>query len=198
MATQLQYDVKMNKSYTNFGVNYVALKPTIYKFNISLSDTDRDHYETMSLTVARHPSENLPRMMARIMAYSINAEENLEFSAGLSTPDEADIRAMTLDGQISLWIDVGEPSIDRIKVASRSAPSTKVYSFNSKSVTWWEQVSREAIKLPVAIYRFNWEEISALSGLIERTNTISITIADQSAYVATDAGTCEIEWIQLS
>ncbi len=176
----------------------MALKPTIYKFNISLSDTDREHYETINLTVARHPSENLPRMMARLMAYSINAEDNLEFSAGLSTPDEADIRAITLDGQISLWIDVGEPSIDRIKVASRSAPSTKVYTFNSKSDTWWKQVRSDAVKLPVSIYQFDWEEISALSALIERTNTMSITIADQSAYVATDAGTCEIAWIQLS
>ncbi len=176
----------------------MALKPTIYKFSISLSDMDRDYYDTLNLTVARHPSENTERMMARVMAFSINAEENLEFGPGLSTPDEADIRSVSLDGQLSLWIDVGEPSVDRLKFASRSAPSTRVYSFNSKSDVWWSHISGEVARLAVSVFRFEWAEICALSKLVRRTNTLSITISDQSAYVATDEGTCEIAWVPLN
>ncbi|MDH5572857.1 MAG: YaeQ family protein, partial [Gammaproteobacteria bacterium] len=35
----------------------MALKPTIYKLRISLSDLNRDYYDTLNLTIAQHPSE---------------------------------------------------------------------------------------------------------------------------------------------
>ena len=40
----------------------MALKPTIFKFDVSLADMDRDCYESLALTVAQHPSETTERM----------------------------------------------------------------------------------------------------------------------------------------
>src|SRR5690554_7622470 len=117
----------------------MALKPTIYKFNINITDFNREFYDTANLTVALHPSETLERMMARVMAYCLNAQENMSFTKGLSSIEEPDIWAKTLDDQTKLWIDVGEPAPERIKKSSRLAAQVKVYSFNSKSNTWWEQ-----------------------------------------------------------
>ncbi|MFT6017167.1 MAG: hypothetical protein ACI809_002939, partial [Candidatus Azotimanducaceae bacterium] len=51
----------------------MALKPTIFKFSIDLSDLGRNYYETLNLTVAQHPSESIERMMARVLAYCIDA-----------------------------------------------------------------------------------------------------------------------------
>ena len=50
----------------------MALKPTIYKMKLALTDLDREVYENLSLTVACHPSETLERMMVRVLAYSLN------------------------------------------------------------------------------------------------------------------------------
>jgi uncharacterized protein YaeQ len=50
----------------------MALKPTIYKLKIALSDLDRNIYEALNLTIAQHPSETLERMMVRVLAYCIN------------------------------------------------------------------------------------------------------------------------------
>ena len=50
----------------------MALKPTIYKAQIELSDSDRNCYESLSLTLAKHPSETLERMMVRLVAYCLN------------------------------------------------------------------------------------------------------------------------------
>ncbi|GAL33437.1 YaeQ protein [Vibrio maritimus] len=41
----------------------MALKPTIYKFRVALTDMNRDYYDSLNLTVALHPSENQQRMM---------------------------------------------------------------------------------------------------------------------------------------
>ena len=80
----------------------MALKPTIYKFRISLSDLNRNYYDSLNLTIAQHPSEKIERMMVRVLAYCINAQENLTFTKGLSEIDEPDIWVRTLDDQISL------------------------------------------------------------------------------------------------
>ncbi|MEH6639687.1 MAG: YaeQ family protein [Porticoccaceae bacterium] len=175
----------------------MALKPTIYKLNIALSDLDRNVYEALSLTVAQHPSETLERMMVRVLAFCINAEEHLVFTKGLSAIDAPDIWVHTLDGQLDLWLDVGEPAADRIKKATRLARSVKVYSFNSKSNAWWTQNQGKFDGLKASVYQFQWENIQALAALVERTMELSITINDDSAYVATRLGECEVPWLPL-
>jgi uncharacterized protein YaeQ len=75
----------------------VALKPTIYKLKITLADINQNHYDSLNLTIAQHPSETLERMMARVLAFCMNAREPLSFTKGLSSVEEPDIWAHTLD-----------------------------------------------------------------------------------------------------
>ncbi|MBO1924716.1 YaeQ family protein [Thiomicrorhabdus sp. 6S3-12] len=175
----------------------MALKPTVYKFKISLSDLNRSHYDAISLTVAKHPSENDERMMTRLLAYCLNAQEGLDFGAGLSEVDDPAISLTTLDDQLALWIDVGEPAVDRIKKASRKAQKVRVYSFNSKSDVWWEQGQAQFSHLDVDVYRFNWNEIQAFAAMLERTMDFSVTISGNSAYIAAAKGECEVHWETL-
>lgn len=176
----------------------MALKPTIYKFTISLSDLNQDFYDTLNLTVAQHPSESHERMMARVLAFCLNAQqEALIFTKGLSDPDVPDIWARTMDDQLALWIDIGEPAVDRIKKATRIAKEVKVYSFNSKSDVWWQQNRNKFSMLSASIIQFDSQDISALANLVARTMTCSITITGDSAFVATESGECEVNWKNL-
>ena len=175
----------------------MASSSKICKLKISLSDIDRNYYDTLSLTVAQHPSETTERMMVRILVFCINARENLEFTRGLCAVDEPDIWAHSLDGQLLLWIDVGEPSVERIKKASRIANEVKVYSFNRKSIPWWEQGRDKFSQLKASFYRFEWQNIQSLAALYQRTMQLSITITGDSAYVATGLGECEVSWLTL-
>ena len=175
----------------------MAIKPTIYKFNIALSDLNRNYYDSLNLTLALHPSETIERMMVRVMAYCFNANERLVFTKGLSSVEEPDIWALTLDEQISLWIDVGEPAVDRVKKSRRLASRVKVYSFNTKTDVWWSQGQAKFSQLNVSIYRFNWEQIQKLASLVTRAMSISVTIIDDSAYIATESGECELVCLPL-
>ena len=172
----------------------MAIKPTIYKFRISLSDLNRDYYDTLNLTIAQHPSESVERMMVRVLAYSINAQENLTFTKGLSAADDPDIWARSLDDQITLWIDVGEPSSDRVKKATRQSSEVKIYSFNTKSNAWWTQEKNKLNLLKASYFQFPWESIQTLATFVERTMDFSITITGDSAYIATQLGECEVSW----
>ncbi|VAW57691.1 YaeQ protein [hydrothermal vent metagenome] len=176
----------------------MALKPTIFKFRISLSDLNRDYYDTLNLTVAQHPSETTERMMVRVLAYCINAQEFLTFTKGLSNVEDPDIWAITLDEQIALWIDIGEPNVNRIKKACRQAKTVKVYCFNTKSDVWWNQDINKFKQLDAEYFRFEWTDIVALAKLVERTMDFSVTITENSAYFATKLGECEVPWQSLN
>lgn len=176
----------------------MALRPTIYKFKISLSDMDRNLYQTLSLTVAQHPSETAERMMARVLAFCINADEQLNFTKGLSSTEEPDIWKHSLDNQILLWIDVGEPAPERIKKASRIAKSVKVYSFNSKSPVWWSQEAAKFAPLNAEVFRFDWPGIQAFAALVERTMEFSITLSENVAFVSAQKGESQVTWMLLS
>lgn len=175
----------------------MALKPTIYKFRIALTDMNRDHYDSINLTVAQHPSENDQRMMARILAFCLNAHESLQMTKGLSTIEEPDIWKKSLDNQIELWIDVGEPEPERIKKSSRLASKVKVYSFNTKSNVWWSQNQGKIGMLDADVIRFDAEGVEALTQLIERGMELSVMITGTSIFVDSSKGSHEIEFQEL-
>ena len=119
----------------------MALKATICKAELHIADMERGYYGDHVLTVARHPSETDERMMVRLLAFALNAEESLAFGAGLSTDDEPDLWRKDLTGSIKTWIDVGLPDEKRIRKACGRADDVFVYSYGGQAAQlWWQQV----------------------------------------------------------
>lgn len=175
----------------------MALKPTIHKFRIDLSDLDRNHYDALNLTVALHPSETVERMMARVLAACLNAQRNPMFCKGLSDSDEPDLWAHKPDGSIALWIDVGEPAPDRIKKASRRAEEVKVYCFNSKANVWWRNASEELRHPAVSVYQFPWPAMQTLASLVKRTTELTVMVSEGTLHVTAEDGECAVDMVQL-
>ncbi|MDP3123885.1 MAG: YaeQ family protein, partial [Thiobacillus sp.] len=83
----------------------MALKATIYKAELQIADMDRHVYGDHALTIARHPSETDERMMARVLAYALYAQDGIGFTKGLFDVDEPEVWVKNLAGEITLWID---------------------------------------------------------------------------------------------
>ncbi|WP_194436438.1 YaeQ family protein [Vibrio fluminensis] len=175
----------------------MALKPTIYKFRIALSDTNRDYYDSLACTIALHPSETVSRMMARMMAYCLNAAPELVFTKGLSTIEEPDLWQKSLDGTIEHWIEVGEPSVDRVKKASRLANKVDIYTFNSKSDVWWNQSKSKLAAFNANIHQFDADSIEALAANVQRGMDLSVMITGNSLFVDSSDGSAEVVWETL-
>ena len=176
----------------------MALKPTIYKALVDVSDLDNDKYHTLNLTLAQHPSETIERMMVRLLVYCLNATESLAFAKGLSSIEEPDIWEKTLDNQIALWIEVGEPDPERLRKATHLADRVMVYCFNTKSDVWWQQSAKKIVALDAEVIQFAWPDIVSLSALVERTMNFSVTVTGNSAFIATAKGECEVSWCALN
>jgi len=83
----------------------MALKSTVVRAELQISDLDRHYYAAHPLTLAQHPSETDERLMVRLLAFAMFAEERLEFGRGLSQDDEPDLWLKQLTGEIELWIE---------------------------------------------------------------------------------------------
>jgi len=162
----------------------MALKATIFKAELQVSDLDRHYFATHSLTIARHPSETDERMMVRLLAFALNAHEYLEFGRGLSAEDEPDLVQRDLTGAIDLWIEVGLPDEREVRKASGRARAVKVYTYGGRSAAmWWDQ-NRAAlarldnltvVDIPVAI-----------GNLAARNMSLQCTIQDGQLYLSTE------------
>src|SRR5438552_4956861 len=106
----------------------MALGATIYNIEIDLADSDRGVYESLDLRVARHPSESEEYLVTRVLAYALEYTEGIEFSRGISDPDEPAIAVRDLTGALKVWIEIGTPDAARLHKASKAAPRVAVYT----------------------------------------------------------------------
>ncbi|HYC37161.1 MAG TPA: YaeQ family protein [Usitatibacter sp.] len=177
----------------------MALKATIFKAEIEVSDLDRGHFATYALTLARHPSETDERMMVRLLAFALNAHERLEFGRGLSAEDEPDLVQRDLTGAIELWIDVGLPDEREVRKACGKARAVKVYTYGARSAAiWWEQNREALLKLRNAsVFEVPAEACEGLRAWADRSMRFSVTIQNGHVYWSNDSQTVQLVPVPL-
>ncbi|MBR9868844.1 MAG: YaeQ family protein [Oceanospirillales bacterium] len=163
----------------------MALKPTIYKVELQLSDTDRHCYETCNLTLAQHPSETLQRMMVRVLVYGINYHQDLGFTRGLSSTDEPELWQVGPDGVVEHWIELGQASPERLRKAVSRAPKISLYAYGREVDTWWDKQGKAITDLPkVKAWRFHDSDVARLEDFVSRTMQLSLTISDGELFLS--------------
>jgi uncharacterized protein YaeQ len=163
----------------------VALTATIYNFDIELADSDRQVYESLALRVARHPSESEEYLVARVLAYLLEHAEGIEFSRGVSDPDQPAIAIRDLTGATTTWIDIGTPDAARLHKASKAAGRVVVYTHKDPAV-FLEQLAGATIHRAEALelYAIDRTLISALVARLERRVAFSLSITDRELYLS--------------
>ena len=163
----------------------MALTATIYNFDIDLSDTDRSVYETLALRVARHPSESEEYLVSRVIAYALEYGEGIEFSAGISTPDEPAIAIRDLTGALTAWIDIGTPDAERLHKASKAAGRVAVYTHKDPA-QYLKQLGGRKIHNADALelYALDRALVAALVERLERRVAFSLSINERELLVS--------------
>ena len=166
----------------------MAQKATIYKVELSVSDMDRHYYETHKLTVAKHPSETDERLMVRILAFSLNAHEQLEMTKGLSTDDEPDIWQKSLSGELELWVALGLPGEKVVRQSCGKASKVIVYSYGGRTAEmWWEKLKNNTTRFGnLQVMNFSQEETRDLGELANRSMKVQVNIQDGEVMVGVD------------
>src|SRR5262245_29658941 len=163
----------------------MALTATIYNFDVDLADMDRHVYESLALRVARHPSESEEYLVARLIAYLLEFAEGIEFSRGVSTPDEPAIAVRDLTGALVAWIDIGAPDAARLHKASKLAARVAVYTHKDPTQFLKQLVGKTIYgEDRLELYAIDRSLVSALVARLERRVEFSVSVSDRELYVS--------------
>ena len=175
----------------------MALSATMYVFTVRLADADRGLYETLSLRMARHPSETAEYLLTRLLAYCLEYAEGIAFSRGLSDPDEPALAVRDLTGQLQTWIDIGTPEPARLHKAGKAARRVVVYAHRDVA-SWLERLQGERIHRAEALEIVvpDRELLAALVARLERRMELDLSVSERTLYVSlgdeTLTGSCEL------
>jgi uncharacterized protein YaeQ len=166
----------------------MALTATIYNFDVELADSDRQVYESLALRVARHPSESEEYLVTRLLAYLLEYTDGIEFSRGVSDPDDPVIAVRDLTGAVTTWIDIGTPDAARLHRASKAARRVAVYTHKDPGI-YLKQLAGEKIHRVEAleIYAVDRALVAQLVERLERRVAFSVSITDRELYLSIGA-----------
>jgi uncharacterized protein YaeQ len=169
----------------------VALQATIYRLQIELSDVDRGVYESLDLRLARHPSESMPYLLTRTLAYALLYEEGLEFSkGGLSSADEPPLASRDLQGNLRIWVEIGTPSAERLHRASKASPRLVVFTQHDPRLLVREAGTRAIHRADaIEVYSFEPRFLDRLGELTDRNARWTLLRTDGVLYVTVGAET---------
>jgi len=170
----------------------MAIKSTIYKVDLQVSDMDRNYYHLHNLTLAKHPSETDERVMVRLIAFALYANEVLTFGKGISDDDEPDLWQKDLTGAIDLWIDVGLPTERDIRKAAGRSKQVIVLLYGGRIADMWWTTNSKALLKTNNLTVLNLPDTKELASMASRSMNVSCTIQDGQIMVGHDNGSFEI------
>lgn len=167
----------------------MAQPSTLYRFRVDLSDVDRGVYDQLDFRTAMHPSESIPYLFTRAIAFALNSQEGLEFSpTGLGDPDAP---AMSIhnagSGRTSLWIEIGNPSPKKLHKAAKAAESVKVYTYKDPTLIIKECQGQGVYRAEsIEIYSIDPQFLETIGAEIQREIKWSLLRHDGSLTISWD------------
>jgi len=170
----------------------MALPSIIYRATIQLSDLDRQVYEQLQTTVAKHPSETEERLVVRLLAYLLCYQEGLVFTKGVGSGDEPDLWVLGPDGRPALWVEVGLPDPDRLVKASRHVGRTVLFCFGRNQTQWLAQhQAKLAGCRNLTVLALDAQFLAGLVAKLERMIVWEVTVTEGALYLTVDGQTLE-------
>lgn len=181
----------------------MALKATIFKAVVQLSDIDRNVYGDYPLVMARHPSETDERMLIRLLAFALNVPDarddgGIEFAKDMWDADEPGLWHRDLTGQIKHWIEVGQPDEKRILRTISRVGRVSIYSFSASTPVWWRDIGPKLTRARnLSVWQIPADQSRALSLLAQRSMQLQVTVQDGMIWVGDGQRSIEVTPLQL-
>jgi uncharacterized protein YaeQ len=158
----------------------MAPKATVFKVELQVSDLDRHYYATHNLTLAQHPSETDARLMVRLLAFALHADERLEFGRGLSDEDEPALWRRDYTGAIEQWIELGQPDESRLRKACGRAQQVVVVGYGGNAgEVWWKKNAAALARLRnLTVIDIDPADVDAVTALLDRGMRLTAMLQD--------------------
>ena len=177
----------------------MASNATIYKAALQIADMDRQYFQDHALTLARHPSETEERLMVRVLAFALHADEALVFGRGVGAEGEPALWQRDETGTIDLWIEIGQPDEKTLRQACSRSTQVVVYVYGARSAeAWWEHQRPSLDRLKnLSVTLLPMESVRVLGEMARPSMQLQWTIQDGHIWIADGTQTLHIELQRL-
>jgi len=194
-APRSYHQVERSVTTLSRGVS-MAQTATIFRIELELSDVDRGVYRSESLRVARHPSEESERLVARVLTFALCWQEGLAFARDLDDADEPALWTHNAQGGIAHWIEVGTTKAKRLHMKSKLADKLTVAVYKGP------EDGRDALRREVGRNRIHQAEaievlvlagalVEAIAEVLNRSSSWTVICNEGSLHVVIDDHTFE-------
>lgn len=162
----------------------MALTATIYNFETELADIDRGVYQSVTLRLARQPSETVEYMLTRFLAYCLEYVEGIELTEGVAAGDEPAVLVRDLTGRVTAWVEVGMPDAERVHRGSKLAGRVAVYTHRNIAKVLAELDGKKIHQAEaIPVYEFGRGFVEEVATVLQRREKISVSITERQLYL---------------
>ena len=177
----------------------MAQNARVVKAQLQIADMQRHHYQDYSLTLAQHPSETDARLLVRLLAFALNASDDLVFAKDLSDEGEPELAEYNLHGDIQLWIAFGQLDEKWLRKASQKAHRVKVYAYGGRSVPiWWQQNASSLQRFKnLQVWEIPEASVLELTQLMGRGMQLQCNISEDQVFISNNSQSLSLEPVLL-
>lgn len=162
----------------------MAQRSTIHRVSIELSDTDRQVYESLQMSVAKADSETPQRLIARLLAYCLCYERDIEFTGGVGAGEEPDVWVREPDGRVKVWIEVGLPDAKRLLKAARHCERVVLLAYGKRLRDWSAESLPQLEKAGnITVAALDYPLYEQLVARLDRTVAWELTVSGGTLYL---------------
>lgn len=166
----------------------MALGATLYDFQLSLSNVDREVEQQLAFKLARHPSERLERVWLKVLAFCWLWEERLAFGPGLGDPDAPDLEARDYTNLVTRWVRVGRADPVKVQRAVDQNANARVAvlfeSAERQAAFFAEAAALKASRLARAEFAaVDAGLLAQLASVDERRTRATVTLSGDHFYI---------------
>jgi uncharacterized protein YaeQ len=174
----------------------MALSAERREVRLSLSHVDRGVELERPLILSRHPSESLERVVLRVLAFCLLADETLEMApGGVSEGDAPDLLARDPTGDLMVWVRCGGADLEQVRKVvnhnSRAAVHV-VFSRPDRQDTFLEEVAARGAPPRgwdrVTLWLIDRALVQALAEREDTRQRWTVTVVGDHLYVDNGAG----------
>ncbi|WP_163932858.1 YaeQ family protein [Paraferrimonas sp. SM1919] len=177
----------------------MAIDSRPLKISLNISDMDRHYYQSHNFTLAMHPSETELRVMAKLIVFALNADENLKPSKGLCDADSPDLISEDYSGVINHWLSLGQLDPKWLKKASSKSEAVSLYAYGGNSVKpWWDKYQKDFASLSkVSVWQLDETELTATLPMFAKAIDLQLSIMDGEVHINSEEHHAVVKPIRL-
>jgi len=120
-----------------------------------------------------------------VLAYLLEFAAGIQFSRGVSDPEEPTIAVRDLTCTIRTWIEIGTPDAARLHKASKAAGRVAVYTHKDPAQFLRQLAGKKIYRAEaLELYAIDQALVSALVLRLERRVAFSVSVTEREMYVS--------------